>query len=491
MKISLTIFLPSLALITALLILPQRVHAQNQQTNRTDEHSIVIKIPSKSGSNAFELSKLRFHENRYGISFRQPAGTVRVLQTADDAIVKYIFPGRHGISMGFYIRHQHHTIDLRFSKDQSPSAKVRSPNNNKPLSIESLVKQAREQFSFAYPSARQVKAKSKITPAGRPGAVIYFLVADKQKGSWVAGQAFMLIDPHTVALFQMQCDAKVFNQTKKLFEQFIKSTKVMSLEKLNAIRDKRITAASQWLKNLTKKNLTNQLLKDQWYRIVQGKRDVGYRRVTYQPGKQMGKEGLNLIVQSKINDGDLSFVSLGQFFASFDQSMEMWSRRTRKKSKADKKTRLPGAVLAPKHAGWAETGICSDNLITVSRQTPTSIREYHWPKPLNQKGQPLPYISQAMLPIALSLLPHQSKGQFAFYAYSVDLAKITLHLVWVKPLKNGKFKVIMRPAPDRAPTVSIYNTNRKLLRKHLTDGKLVIAATKKQMRQAWHLPLTK
>lgn len=455
-------------------------HGPNQHRHTGANVPNAVHIPGHPGS----LANQRFHELAYGLSFREPAGTYKILQTTDGALVKYLFP--NGSTFSFYIRHSGKSARLKgaingASKDSEQHSRI-GPQTQ-PLTLDQVKTRALNQFLFAYPSAERVKDKHpKIKIAQQPGVKLYFLVPNKKHGDWVAGQAFMLVGGRTVAMFQMQCLAHRFAKQRKLFESLLHSATLEDPQKLNGQRQRQLTAGVDWLQTITDQRINQALHGPRWFRITQNDKDVGYECVTAANARQMGDKGVRVLKQLHIDAGKSTYVSIESFFASRNGSIELWSIRSARYNNAKPKITLPGAGKPPEHAIWSEIGVRSNNDITVSRHTPSKHTTHHWKKPHNG------YLSQVAAKLLMGMLPHQHAKRYAFYAYDANTGQLSLRLVSVKPLAGGKFQVTVRRTPDRAPRISTYDSRGRLIKRRLPDGRVLLRTQPDQLRKIWHIP---
>ena len=143
----------------------------------------------------------RWAEHAYGMSLNSPLGAAWIEQTDDGARVKFLTPGSSTISV--YIR-------------QADSE----------LSLAPVKAKAIREFGFIYPSAVTLEQDAEpVMIAGREGLGLFLLVPDDKQGNWVFAQAYMLIDPNTLAIYQLDCDAKDFDAALKTFQTMLDSVR--------------------------------------------------------------------------------------------------------------------------------------------------------------------------------------------------------------------------------------------------------------------------
>jgi len=407
------------------------------------------------------LKTERWTASTYGISMRPPKDTKAIQHTADKAIVKF---AGDNTTYSFYLRHTKQDVNLKQLRDRGV-----------------------QQFTFAYSKAVMLKDRTRrLKIAGRQSVKLYFLVPEEEGADWVAGQAYMLLDSTTVAVFQLQCAAEALEAKKRAFEQMLHSVRLEDPKKLTRRREQLLEAAKQWRRKIDVKQLQKTWPKEQWFRITKKGEDIGYMRRQLKPGaKALGQRGLGLVVQKRIFSGGKVFDTQNEFFLTGDGQGELWSRRRTRRMREDvergKRQRLPGAGRGPKTVSLAETGNRDGDRVSVHRQTPTSIDQNEWKTPPT-------YLSQLGTQMLMPLRAHEKERRLLFYAYHPPSEKITLRQVHVQPLKDGRYRVRVRPAPGRGERVSLYSAESKLIRTELPDGRVIVPATRKEMRKVWNLP---
>ncbi len=400
------------------------------------------------------LSTQRWHDRSYGLSLRPPLGSRMVSQTADDALVR--FYGDSGYTIRLYIKKS--TIDL---------------------AIENLLSTAIHQLGGVYPSATILQQKQRA-PSGMSGAVIYFRIPDQKRGPWVMGQGYVQLSNRIFAMLQVEVDLAQFEAVRELFEAIVDSIEVQNPQQLDKHRQLQIAQGQTWLKNMDPEHLRQAIEPDRWLRIIDHGVDTGYMRVQQRTDAQMGQEGVRVNIRSRMVLGSESYDSISQFFVSDNNDREFWSIRTTvRRQRNDPST---SKTMDRVHTqSWSETGIRSKDKITVSRETPSGVKEHRWQKP------PLGYLSQARLHMLDQLIGHQDAKEMGFYAYHPGTQKIVYRTTRAQSVKDGSYVVYTRPSPDQDEQISSYAANGELQKRILPGGRVLVPTTIGQLRRKWKL----
>ncbi len=398
------------------------------------------------------LAPQRWRERTFGVSIRPPLGAQIHELTADEALVRIL--GDPGYAIKLAIRASANDVNIAVVK-----------------------RTATEQFGTLYPSAAIVIDED-IKPAGRPGALLAFQYTDKRQQAWLVAQAFMQIDPRNIVLVQMDVPAAHKDATLPLFRAVIESLQVDDPRTMDNRNRELVKAGQAWLDRLDPKTLRQNALSDQWFRIVrpgpEGQSDIGYMRLSQRDESVMGKPGIRIDVQARLKVGEQFYDSLSNFFLSDDRQQEVWSVKTTVRPAGAAKVSDAG----PPNASWAETGLRDGPEITVSKQTPSRVKEEKWRQPT------VGYLSQVELYILPSVMARSKEGSMAFYAYNPATGKITLRQENVRRTPEG-LELVSQPAPDQGEQVSLYDSQGKLLQRRLPDASLLLPASLKEIAALW------
>lgn len=413
---------------------------------------VLIFTTTLIGGEDTALAPERWRENAYGVSLRPPVGARLASRTADQAAVRIYSPGNQ------------YTIALYIKK------------SGRDVSVEELVPQAIHQLGAANPSATILDQQT-IKPAGRPGAVIYFRIPDRKREPWVMSQAFMQIDPRTFAMLQLEADESGFAAARAVFEAVIDSLEVDDPRQLDQARAQQIEQGEAWRQAAPRRR--DRLRPEQWLRIVQGDRDIGYMCVRQAPAREINHPGVRVDVQSRIQWDKIAYDSISSFFLSDDDETEVWSVRTTARPLARTGPRNPNSP--PDTQSWAETGVRGQNKITVTLERPSGREEHRWERPADG------YLSQVEIQMIEQLLGDPEKRDLGFYAYYSTAQKIVYRAVRVDPSPDGSYTVHIRPSPEHDGHTSYYSPDGKLIKRELPDGQTIIPATRAELAARWKL----
>ncbi len=403
------------------------------------------------------LSEQRWQESEFGLSIREPNGAERYDNPADGSLVRFVDPGLYNVS-----------LDIRTSEE--------------PVELETIKTKAIQQFSILYPSSVLADdPRAEIRPAGRPGMRLIFVVPDDTEGDWMRAQVFTKIDPFSFAMLQMEFRADQHERLLPLLDALIDSMELEDPEQLDRQRKALIEMGEATLATLREQDMSELLEPERWYRIVEEGRDVGYARVTERQVTDagLGLPGVRITRLTRIYIGRNAFDTKSEWFESVDGTAELWSIRTTQRDGQADRRGLPPAGASGGSRSWAETGLRSDDLITVSRETPTSIDRHDWQRPETA------YVSQ----VALRLLPRRLRVaqplRFGFYAYDSGEQSMTLNVIEATPLADGGVRVSWRPTVNHPPRVSTYDAHGRLVRREMPDGRAWLAADRDQVLRRW------
>jgi hypothetical protein len=400
------------------------------------------------------LAQERWRELAHGLSLRPPADATRIENTADKAVVKFIFAEDSTLSV--YIR-------------ESPA----------PLELAEVQAQAHRQFQIAEPASLVVENQHPpLEPEGRPTARLTYLVDRREGAQWIFSQVFLAINPTTLAIFQLEVDADQFATVDSIFQAVVRSARLMPEEQLLAQRSALLQAGEQWLAGLREAGRFENLGQERWFRIVTGDRDRGYQRLEPKRGEEMGEAGLEVALKARIIRPDSYLDTEAEFFVSVDRRNEIWWGRTAQRGRVET---LAGdrEVLHQ----WSETGVRSPirgandpwGLLQVNRELPQGSRSYQWGAP------PGVYASQAEVQLT-PLLLEDRPAELMYYAYHPHSATLNLRHEQLTTLESGAKVLRIRPTPASGEQVLTFDPQGRLMRWERADGSVLLPATLSQIK---------
>lgn len=400
-----------------------------------------------AGQGGDPLSSQRWISEGHGLSLRPPLGARVLEQTADDAVARIV--GKPPYTITIYLRRSEKEVDL-------PRVQT--------LAI--------EQMAVAQPSAI-IQEQRDVMIAGRPGIAIYFRIPMENKPAVAIAQSFVLMDPLTVMMVQLDTAYSDLPAVKGLYEAVLQSIELRDPAVVAKERGEAVKRFTTWMAKMDARQWKAALVSQQWLRLVEGKTDIGYMLIEQKPDTAMEQPGFRIDVKARVQVGPDYYDSLSTFFASEDMTVEMWSVRTT--------VRPQGRQLTPEEEfkrSWAESGLRSNGSITITRESPEGKKEFKW-------DEPAVYVPQVAIYLMGPMLPREG-AELGFYAYSPNSGKVGYRTEQVKQTKDG-FEVHSRPAPDLPIQVSAFDPQGKLQRRTLTENRSLIPASPQEVQARWKL----
>lgn len=490
-------------------------------------------------------SGVRWKENAFGISFELPANSTTGLRPAGDSQVAVAGPG--GEYMIDFILRTTDTQPMEFDfLSQGVDRRPSETNDGKPrylsksarmqfiadknsINIDSVIQAAIKQMGDIRPTAIVHDLIKPLTIGKRPAALIYFKipadttlgnpgagngkatvgkVLDKavaentqpvamRRNDWVLGQAFMMIDPFTVVIFQLDCELANFADVRPKFESMLASVDKEPFQQIDARRKGLLERGELFLKSVKPGMIQASIQEEQWFRILKDKEDVGWMRIN-QKADQRGKlKGYRVDTQYRLIQGDRAADVLANYFTSEDGNTEFWSSKTAVRSARERKATIKtlntaggkmtvekGALQKPENAPtWVESGVLSNGKIIITRESPTAKEEIVFEQPA--KGF-LPMIHGHLIE---TLLPRDAVGEWGFYAYEPRSGDMTFRTQRVQSSPDGSRRVYTRASPGTIELVSEYGADGKLIRKSLAGGLTLVPVSKSQLAALWNFPV--
>lgn len=475
----------------------ETIAVQDVSAAATTEGDKVYALSSEQNANALLATDL-WRENAYGLSLRPPLGSHLVNQTVDEAVLRII-----GADRDYAI-----TIFVK-----------KSPN---PIEITGLQRLALDNIAVAQPTARVLQQRSDLvigdTKNPKPGSIhtaglaYFFIPAVKATAKAPAipdmtlGEAYMRIDGTLFVHLRMETQYSKFAENRKIFEAMLRTLRVEDPTDLKARRLAAAKAGEEWRDKITFNEVKSVIVPEQFYRVVDKDKDVGWMQVTQKVGTDPSLKlaGASVHVRFRFESLDASYDTVSDFFVSDDLRLETWLIETVAMSKTptDKKAR---GTPASQRQKWSETGKRDmereggreKHKITVVRKSPLGeTKTFNWDLPMRDseaskdkaepvKFYPRPYVSQVELYLLDNLIPRRKPMEISYYAYSPNIGKLAFRTERVTVDKNGGAKVYSAPAPDQAEQVSVFDTNGRLVRRELPGGQQLIPSTEAEIKSKW------
>jgi hypothetical protein len=380
---------------------------------------------------------------------------------------------------------------------------------------------------------------------GFPAYLTYYYYAEKRANAkpsiesgkesfqpMIMGELIVLVSPTTFISARLRTKVEDFESTKPLFETFISSLKCMSQQQMLEMRKKLIQAGDE-VTSTRKLPTSPQIYPgQQWFRIMEGDKDVGYMLITDGIDEQNKQKGVRVKVETRTYRGTIPFVTEGDFFLPHDKNLETWSIRlaedrpgtsapantpglgsTRSTNPAGRSTSPPGsgasrattpaptpsqapvvgpggkltakstiAAPAPSALNWTETGTFDNHNknVIVSRRSNAGQDTVEWTAPA------LGYLSQVQSLLIQRLLPVDKPGVYGFYCYSPQAGNIFFRTERVVPHPTGKgCTIYTRASPEQREIISQYDELGRLTQRDLPNGQSIKLTSPNEIAGIW------
>lgn len=398
------------------------------------------------------LSDQRWQEQSLGLSFRPPLGARLIRESLSDALLRIVEEDRYQIHL--FIR------------------RLREPRSLGELLQSTLLQVAAADRSARLLDQRQARIQN------HPAALVYILIPEKQRNSWILGHALVQVDPQTFVHLRLEGLQEHYAKIRPLFEALFQSIQLEDPALLEARRRQLLENAQELLNRLDPASLRPRLIAEQWFRILENRKDIGYMRIQQSTARMLQTDGLRVEIQAHMDLDQEIMDSESSFFLSQDRHQEIWSIRTTLRSRdALLRPNLPRPL--PPQNTWVETGVRNGRQIEVQRDTPTGPVRQVW-------EQPQAYLSQVEVHLLALVLPRDRAVEYGFYAYYPNTGKLSFRTERVEPTGDGTIRVYSRPAPDQEEQISRYDLAGRLLERQLGPTRQLIPASRAELAAIWN-----
>lgn len=359
-----------------------------------------------------------------------------------------------------------------------------------------------QQVAAVDPKAVVIDQRDEINLQGHDAAIIYFRIPAGREPQWTLGLGIMQIDPRHFAVLRLESTPQTFDADRPVFEKVFHSIRVEPREELHAWRNDLLSQGDKWLRTITPEKLIEAAKTEQWFRIVDGKRDVGWIRMEQRPEEYLAEPGLAVHIRSRIfttvrnprsqNDVgappmiEKAHDSENFFFLNEKRDSEVWTIHSTLRP-ANKP--LPNLANAPPRADRAnpinastdqafsqwEQGAASGPTISVTRGD----QRVRWLRP------EIAYLSQVESFLLGSLFPREDQAQYGFYAYHPQTGRIAFRTVRTTIDSEGNLELHVRPTPDAREDIYRYAADGSLQSWRLPSGRAVLASSPNEIKRIW------
>lgn len=407
------------------------------------------------GANDDLLSSERWESRGEGLSLRPPLGSQTLQLSGDDAILRIGHPDGYKITL--YVK-----------------------QSKRDLTLDEVVRSAVEQASRTPTTVRKIQDPFNVKLGDLDAKGFSFAAPDVTPPTVIV-QIFAMITPRKVLIVEMNSDPKLYENARPAFDQMLASVQFDDPKTLLEERKKDLDAGQKWLSALTPEVIHKSLIARQWFRMMDGKTDIGYMRIDQRKEHAMNRNGVRIDVQSRLVIGDQAYDTLSNYFTSDDTDpktrTEVWSVRTTARPRSSVK----GSTAPREDASWAETGLLSKGVLSLTRESPQEKKPYEW------ADLPSGYITQVYAQLLPTLLTPADKETMAFYAYYGNTGKITLRTERVEVAADGSYKVFSRPSPEQKEQITWFDAKGNFVRRDLPGGQVLLPATAEQIITRWQI----
>ncbi|NJL30738.1 MAG: hypothetical protein HC898_03400 [Phycisphaerales bacterium] len=232
--------------------------------------------------------------------------------------------------------------------------------------------------------------------------MLYFSMTSAKGDKLVVGQALIPLNLTTLAVVRLDVDETRLARIRPVFESLLFSMNARDTQDLDKERKELIQRSQQWKRSLTSDLMRDALITEQWFKIVEHGRDVGFLFIVQGRDTNMNTPGIRVNVGTRMEVAGRRIDSMSRFFLTDEGKEEQWSIRTssmplglpRKPVVQGTKKDAPPQVQV-----WSESGVRSDYTVKVDRSGPDGVKRLEWVIPAEA------YLSQVELYLLGALLP--------------------------------------------------------------------------------------
>ncbi len=467
-----------------------------------------------SGINEYDLNRYDSARNAYdkmGRGTRKVEKTVSIplLDGEEFVTVKQVNQVAVNQQVRFLKSASYSCSSVRMFKDLDNSPIAATQPATQPAATQPTLKVPKEKgfpayVTYYYYGEKQVNAKKTIE-AGKDNLQPMIL-----------GEAIILLSPKTFLSIKLRTTAEDFTTTKPVFESLLASFKCMSEAQMTQMRKKLIEAGDDVLTNRKLPSDPLAYPGKQWFRILEGDKDVGYMLMIDGVDEQNKQKGVRVKIETRTYRDKIPFVSESDFFYPIDQNQETWSIKlaeqraktitstaatpglgqTRSSNPANRSApttppaRQPVGVVRPTTTNdapppalnWTETGTFDNKNknILVSRRSNVGEDSVEWTAPA------VGYLTQVQSLVIQRLLPVDKPGVYGFYCYSPQAGNIFFRTERVVPHPTGKgVTIYTRASPEQREIVSRYDELGRLVQRDLPNGQSIKLADPSELAGIW------
>jgi len=327
----------------------------------------------------------------------------------------------------------------------------------------------------------------------RKAGLAYFAIDNMGRPDVVAGQALFELDSPHLVIVRMQAPADRFDQARETFEAMLDSFEIESSVVINERRQRELLAGSKVLEAYSQAQTLEILPKEQWFRIVRDRQDLGYRRQTIEKAFELGSTGTHISLESLYRKETTRLDIKHERFVSDDQSTELWSVVSTHRLLDPTPVQVKASANVRSHS---ETGLRSNTRTPPTRNNPTGTTVNRievtyentagkmagetW---LTPEQAYLSQVDATLLPFALQNMP-DAPSVFALYAYDAESQSLAYRRFEIAEHKHGLTITVM---PSLRGTAERYHfgLDQSLTKIEIGENQTLIPTTLQDLKRRW------
>ncbi|MBI1371202.1 MAG: hypothetical protein GC159_00340 [Phycisphaera sp.] len=399
------------------------------------------------------LTDDRWEDHAYGMSFRLPA--MARTSRAEGSLVEII------------------------DEQKLYTLTVKNKRPPKLLTLDAAILSGIDEMAHQQNTNQLVEAAHKVALSDRQAGVLKFHSPQALGGPVFVAFGIVPIDMASFVVLEIRCDYDNREKVEPIFDAVLASVEFGDLKELQEVRRKQLDMTRSWRQAMAdggiNATIEAALIPEQWYRIIEKNKDVGYVNIVQKHGERELRKGTIVTVRSRVAVKGKYVDSLDQYFLSDDDEMEAWSQRATERPEIA--VLAPRGKAAPQNPTIVKTGIRTGPHLTITIDDPTGKHATEYVRP------DVGYLSQVESWLLPQILPINRPGTYGFYYYNPEERKITFRTDKVIPALTG-YTVITRLTPNAPEIHANFDRQRQLIEKR-AGATRVISATREQIEGLW------
>lgn len=394
------------------------------------------------------LSDTRWQDQAFGVSLLPPLDCKMIEQTGDDYLLRMV-----NAQMPYQI-----TVAVRRSRSAQKLDNIAEMSKAQILNAQGRATLL-EHVPLKVANLRAMRLYYQVEPVGNKPALI--------------GQTLVEINPFTFAVVQVEGAAQQMQPLRAIYEAVVNSVEIADQEAIAKQREQAVTRSSQWRGRLTEREIAAALNVEQYFRITENDKDIGWMHTVSAAGEFNHLKGFRVTVETSLRLTDARLDSKAEYFTPYAGPVgEAWKVTT---------TLRPGNPTQPVRTIWEiGTGATDALEIRIDGTGGVESKNLRFPRPPNG------YLTQAELWLLPQLLPRQAAAEFGFYCYNSNTQQLAYRYDRVTPALAG-FQLASRIAPNAPELKAVCNNRGLIVEKNLGHNRKLIASNLQSLETLWKL----